>query len=467
MAKEAINVLYEQIERDFYSFVVAMFPGYDFNWHHVEIIKELQGLSDKLDRGETTKLMVLMPPRSGKSLLISQLFPAWCLARREGLQVLATSYNQSLSNHFGRVVKRFFESELFQEIFNPRLSKDSKATANFDLTNRSKYVNSGVGSSLTGLGFHLGIVDDPYKNYEDAKSNAYQQKVWEWYGSTFLTRKMDYYSIIFVQTVWTYNDISQKILELERDEWRILKYPAINENNEALWPGKYPLDEMLRTKKVMGSRAFAALYQQDPVPDEGSIIKKSWINYYSRLPEKIDMWFMSWDLAFKEGQTNDYTVGTVMAVKGADIYIVDVSRKKMDFPDTIREFIRLHKQYPEAVAKLVEEKANGAALISSLKRDISGIIPINPDRSKEVRLNAVTPVFESGNVYFPQAAHWLDDCVEEVVRFPFAKHDDFVDTLTQGIEYAQKNNGKVSKELTEHHKGWSISDISMGSNNQW
>ena len=460
--KQANELLKEQIIKDFYSFVIAMVPDYDFNWHHIEIIAKLQELAEKLERGETTKLMVLMPPRSGKSLLISQLFPAWLLARKHGLQVLATSYNQSLSNHFGRIVKRFFESDIFLTVFGVRLSKDAKATANFDLSNRSKYVNSGVGASLTGLGFHLGIVDDPYKNYEDAKSKTYQEKLWDWYGSTFLTRKMDHYAIIFVQTIWTYNDISQKILALE-DDWKILKYPAINEKNEALWPSKYPLKEMLKTKKVLGSRAFAALYQQDPLPDEGSIIKKDWINYYTIMPEKFDTWFMSWDLAFKEGKTNDYTVGTVMATKGADIYIIDVVRRKMDFPDTIREFLRLHKQYPQAIAKLVEEKANGAALISSLKRDVSGIIPINPDRSKEVRTNAVAPIFESGNVYFPSSAPWLDDCVEELIRFPFAKHDDFVDTITQGIEHAETLNATIPKEMADIQTNWNLT----GGKVQW
>jgi predicted phage terminase large subunit-like protein len=207
------------------------------------------------------------------------------------------------------------------------------------------------------------------------------------------------------------------------------------DEGQLLWPERFDKDSLPGLKKEMGSMVVAAQYQQRPVPAGGAIFKEEWIKYYSVLPEKFDKTILSWDMAFKGTDTSDYVVGQVWGQVGANYYLIDQVRGRWDFVDTCVQFEALAKAHPKALAKLVEDKANGSAVITSFQKKIPGIVEVNPEGGKESRANAVSPLVESGNVFFPLNAPWTKDLVTELLSFPNGANDDQVDSLSQALNY--------------------------------
>jgi len=257
-------------------------------------------------------------------------------------------------------------------------------------------------------------------------------------------------------TRWHEDDLAGRLIKLaqteaDADKWEVITFPAIldevtdnpldpRELGQGLWENKFSLKTLHTMKASMGSRVWQALYQQRPTAPEGTIIKRDWLRFYRELP-KLDKIILSWDMAFKESDSSDYVVGQVWGVKGSEYYLIDQVRDRMDFPKTIMAFKLLTKAYPEAAAKLVEAKANGQAVIDVLKKEISGIIPIDPKDSKESRLSAIAPLFEAGNIYYPENKSFTHDNIEELISFPKAPHDDTVDATSQAVAYLSKNKG--------------------------
>ena len=198
-------------------------------------------------------------------------------------------------------------------------------------------------------------------------------------------------------------------------------------------------------KKEVGSKTWASLYQQRPSASEGNIFNRNWWQYYETIPRFFDEQVISWDLTFKDNKDNDYVVGQVWGRKGADYYLIDQVRDKMDFPTTVTAVRNLANKYPRAMAKLIEDKANGPAVIATLKREVNGIIPVNPQGSKVARAQAVTPVIESGNVFLPKHKEFSYDLIEEAAAFPNGKHDDQVDSASQALSrLANKQQAGIS-----------------------
>ncbi|MDR2142535.1 MAG: phage terminase large subunit [Deltaproteobacteria bacterium] len=290
------------------------------------------------------------------------------------------------------------------------------------------------------------IIDDPFKNREEADSATIREKVWDWYTSTFYTRLAPGGGIVIIQTRWHMDDLVGRLLTAmaagEGDQWRVINFPAIAEVDEPhrkmgepLHPERYTLEDMERIKRTIGSRDWAALYQQRPVPDGGQIFKKEWVQYWRNLPQTFDRLISSWDMAFKDNDDSDFVVGQVWGQHEGDYYLVDQVRGRYSFTQTVEVFKAFVDKWPEAREKLVEDKANGPAVIDTLKRRISGIIPINPEGGKTSRAFAVSPVWESGNVYIPNVAlaPWVPDFEAEILQFPSAAHDDQVDAMTQAL----------------------------------
>lgn len=229
------------------------------------------------------------------------------------------------------------------------------------------------------------------------------------------------------------------------DTWQVINYPAIAEHDEPhrktgepLHAERYPLEALNRIRAAVGERDWAALYQQHPVPDGGGLFKEQWIQYYRQadLPSKFDKLVTSWDMTFKDGAGSDYVVGQVWGRAGAKFYLLDQVRGQMDFVKTKAAFVSLAEKWPHAVRKLVEDKANGPAIISELRDKVAGIIPITPKESKEARAYAVSTLWEAHNVYIPdpQEAKWVGrDFVPELLSFPAGAHDDQVDAMTQAL----------------------------------
>jgi predicted phage terminase large subunit-like protein len=414
--------------------------------HHRVLCRELE----MLERGETDRLMVMMPPRHGKSELCSVRFPAWFMGRSPQSRIIACSYSESLAESFSRRVRDLAGSDVFRAVFPMlRLKKGAGAAVRWETEAGGKYLAAGAGGSITGQGGDLIIIDDPVKNSEQASSPVYREKLWEWYQSTLFTRLEKGGRIVLVQTRWHEDDLAGRLLSSSKEKWRTVSFPAVAEQDEdfrqtgeALWPEKYSKPDLERIKEAVGSRVWNALYQQTPSPDSGEVFKREWWRYYGALPSVVDSWVQSWDMSFKATAASDYVVGQVWAVKGAQRYLVDMVRGRMDFAATVRAVRNLSAAYPQAAAKYVEDKANGSAVISALSREIQGLVPVEPRGSKTVRAYSVQPLLEAGNVLLPEGKGFTHELVEEATAFPFGKHDDMVDAMTQALEQTGLRNSR-------------------------
>ena len=214
---------------------------------------------------------------------------------------------------------------------------------------------------------------------------------------------------------------------------------------EALHPERYPLEQLEGIRRAVGAREWEALYQQHPTPDGGSIFRAEWLRFWypKDLPLRFEKLVLSWDMTFKEGDDTDYVVGQAWGKSGADFYLLDQVRRRMGFTETLAAFRALADKWPGATRKLVEDKANGPAVIDSLRNHVSGIVPVEPDGSKTARAHAVTTFFEAGNVHIPHPSHcpWAAEYIAELTQFPAAAHDDQVDATTQALRDMQSHRG--------------------------
>jgi predicted phage terminase large subunit-like protein len=244
-------------------------------------------------------------------------------------------------------------------------------------------------------------------------------------------------------TRWHQEDLSGYLMNEHPDNWEVIKFPAIAEGSdvlgriegEALCPQRFTAEALLNIKCAMGSQMFAGLYQQRPAPMEGNLVKRIWFQRYSERPHRFDSVIQSWDMSFKETIAGSFVVGQVWGKIGANFYLLDQIRGRFSFVETQRHMISLCKRWPEAVDKLVEDAANGPAIISSLKDTVAGIIPVKATGSKAARLASVTGLIEAGNVFIPTVdlVEDADDLIEEICTFPYAAHDDQVDALSQSL----------------------------------
>ena len=419
------------------SYCMLSYRDFVPSWHHRILGAELE----KVERGETDRLMVMMPPRHGKSEITSVRFPSWFMGRNPKQNVIACSYSAELAESFGRKVRDLTGTTLFKNVFQSRgLRQNVRSASRWELEEGGRYLSAGAGGSITGQGGHLIIIDDPIKNAEQAMSSLYREKIWDWYRSTLFTRLEKKGRIILVQTRWHEDDLAGRLLSEFPDEWRVVKFPAIAQEKEQhrnegdpLWSDKYGISELERIKQSVGTRVWNALYMQEPTPDSGEVLKRGWWQYYKTLPSDMEYWFQSWDMSFKGTSNSDYVVGQVWAVQGSRRYLVDMVRERMDFSATVRAVKNLSAKWSLAKAKYVEDKANGSAVLSALHKEVEGLIAVEPKGSKIARAYAIQPLLEAGNVFLPENKPFTADLIEEAVAFPYGKNDDMVDALTQAL----------------------------------
>jgi predicted phage terminase large subunit-like protein len=417
--------------------------------------------------------MVFMPPRHGKSMTISETFPSYYIGKNPNRRVIMASYGDSLAKKFGRANKRKLE-QYGDEVFQIGLSKDNSSVTNWDIEgHRGGMISAGIGGSITGEGADLLLIDDPIKNREEADSETYREKVWNEWQNTLLTRLHAGGSVIIILTRWHEDDLAGRLLreqeELKKigdldpeDEWTVLSLPAIceaeddvmgREIGEALWP-EHGYDQKWAKQKErdVGSRTWSALYQQRPAPTEGQLLQRHWWNFYKELP-KMHEQIQSWDCTFKDTKGSDWVVGQLWGRVAQEYYLIAQIRRRLDLPGTIVGVKRMTVEYPLARAKYVEDKANGPAVIQMLKKHIFGLIAVNPEGGKVARVNAVSPMIESGNVYLPDPsiAPWVNAFIDECAAFPNGTHDDQVDCMSQALFQFSKRKkvGAIPKP-----KGW-------------
>jgi len=424
-------------------------------WKSAKHLDLLCSKLEAVERGELHRLMVFMPPRHGKSEVVSKKFPAWFLGRNPNKEVIISSYSSELAYDFSRIARNTLR-QWGPTLWNVDSSRDSGAVGRWGIEGtRGGMMASGVGGPITGRGAHVAIIDDPVKNWDEARSDTIRSKIFEWYQSTLRTRLAPGGAIVLVMTRWHEDDLAGRLLQMslsgEGEQWEVISLPAEAEENDALgrkagdvlWPERFSLKEYRSMKKAVGSQVWGALYQQHPSPSEGGMLKRGWWKFYKALPNDIEEQIQSWDLTFKEAKNNDYVVGQVWGRRGADRYLIDQVRARMNFPDALNAVRSLTAKHPKTFTKLVEDKANGPALISTLKREISGLIPVEPLGSKEARVSAVSPQIEAGNVYLPDPsiAPWVHDFIEECAAFPTGAHDDQVDGMSQALLRFSRGGG--------------------------
>lgn len=453
-----------QIARNSYiDYVELVHHGKWQRARHLELIcDELE----KVVSGETKRLMFLLPPRHGKSMSVTKSFPSYFLGKNPDKNVIEVSYGEDLAKEFGEA-NRDKVSEFGKALFGIEISDTQSSKVHWKIKGHDGGMLSvGIGGSITGKGADLIILDDPIKNSSEAKSEAFRSMLYAEWQSSVYTRLHAGGAIIIILTRWHEADLVAKLLKPddgEPENWRVISLPCVCDSandllgrkiGETLWPERgYDEAWAARTKKTVGSYAWAALYQQKPTPEGGAIFKREWMNQrYKRLPENATI-IQSWDLPFLKSEASAKCAGIVMARHGANIYFVDVINDKMEFTETVTALENLSAKHPLARAKVIEDKANGPAIINYLRNKVPGLIPFQPIGSKEDRARSVTPYFESGNVFFPEGAYWVNDLIEDLVSFPNGEFKDTIDATAQGILYLEsllgQNGGLIYREFVQ------------------
>lgn len=448
------------------SFISVTYKDYKIGWVHREICQTLDLFLKDLIDGKRPRLIITMPPRSGKSEIVSRRFPAYFLGKYPDLSIISVSYSASLAEDFSRDVQRIIDSDEYKAVFpNTKLSdkkdKNYKRTSDFFeiVDHKGVYCSAGVGGSITGKGCDILIIDDPIKNRQEANSETVRKKIYDWYSSTAYTRLSPIGGVIMMCTRWHLDDLIGKVLsDKNQKPFHVISYPAIAEHDEphrkqgeALHPERFSLEILNEIKSTLSASDWLSLYQQRPTPEGGAIFETSKLRYYdeSSEPKRFDQIVGSWDMTFKENKTSDFVVGQLWGRKGSEFYLLDMVRDRMDFVKTLKVFINFANKHKNCNCWLVEDKANGTAIISTLKKHISGIIPITPKESKQERAYAITPYLEAGNIFFPKNQKFTKDLEEEMLQFPAGAHDDTVDSMTQALNYFRT---KKRVQMSESNK---------------
>lgn len=428
---------------------------------HVKVICDaLQKIID----GEQHFYIIEMPPRHGKSLAITKTFASYYMMKYPEDEVMITAYSEKLYKQFSGDERKKF-NEWGQCLYGLKTSIDSSDEFQIE-GHQGKFHATSMTGGATGMGADLLIIDDPVKNAIEASSPTIKDRIWNEWTDTFSTRVQGKKaSVIVIMTRWQTDDLAGRLLQEKAFPWEEIKLPAIAElppgetdiigrhNGEPLCSDRMTIDQLLRQKRNMGTMRFNALYQQSPTVEGGNIFKREWVKYYvpdketmarlgldekqvKILPRHLDEVVQSWDATFKSGENDDFVAGQVWARRDANYYLMpgDVHRR-MTFTETLAAIREMSARYPNAYSKYIEDKANGSAIIDTLKDEISGIIPIEPDGGKIVRASAVSPLWEAGNVYVPHPL-WrpeTEDWLQEIFEFPNGAHDDRVDSMTQAL----------------------------------
>lgn len=445
-AQELLNR--RKARKGLHDFITYLNPDYIVSNFSIECCKALDEFLEDMTAGLRPILILGAPPQHGKSEIVSRYFPAYVFGKHPDLRLGGLSYGKDLASDMNRDVQRIMMSPEYSKLF-PQSSLNAKRVVNsldvepkrnsetFEIVgHKGAYVSQGVGGPLTGKKLDLGIIDDATKNAKEALSPAVKNSVWNWYISVFLTRLSKNSGQIIMATRWAVDDLSGKAIE-KFPRAKVLTFKAIDDNGNALIPELHPIEKLLETKAALGEYFWSAMYQQSPKTIGGTIIKDSWVQYYlpRELPQKFDKVIQSWDMTFKDTDGSDYVVGQVWGRVGANVYLLDQVRERLSFTASKAALVRMTNRWPNANRKLVEDKANGPAVIDSLKSTVTGLIPVEPDGSKVARCHAVSSYWEAGNVWLPHKdiAPWIEDFVAEITTFPAAAHDDQVDGMTQAL----------------------------------
>lgn len=436
-----------------YDYIRYTKPGYKRSKFAETVCAALDKFVEDVNAGKRPILVLQAPPQHGKSEIASRRLPSYLLGKFPNWRIAAASYSSDLANLMAQDVRRNMASDEHRRLFAATAVKGK-----FDVNRMGElsapggtggYFAVGIGAGLTGRPVDIGIIDDPTKDQQEALSPVTKEHHWNWYQSVFTTRLSENSGQVIMATSWALDDLVGRILEQFRGDPRLthLRFPAINLSGETgynpdlaegpLVPDLHSLEKLYETKNTMSAYWWSAMYQQNPVAIGGNVFVQTGIRHYvpKDLPKRFDKIIASWDATFKDTDGSDFVVGQVWGKLGANTYLLDQVRARMSFTKTATEILAQKAKWPQIREILIEDKANGPAVIDTLKAYLPGIIPIEPDGSKLARAHAITSYWEAGNVWLPhpEICPWMKDFLSEVTAFPTAAHDDQVDSMTQAL----------------------------------
>lgn len=444
---------------DFHSFMVRAFGdfygGLPFlpNWHIDALAAKLQAARE----GKIQRLIINIPLRHLKSLAASTALPAWWLGHEPDAAIVCATYAQDLSDKFARDCRALMQSSWYQAIFPTRLLSSRAALQELITTRGGFRLATSVGGVLTGRGADVIIIDDPMKP-SDAMSDARRAAVNDWYDGTLYSRLNDKSRGIIIIVMQRLHEDDLVGHVLKRQGWEQATFPAIAEREEehvwqtvfgerrftrplgaALHAERESLETLEDIRATLGTYNFASQYQQTPAPTGGGMVKETWFKRYgpADLPRDFDQIIQSWVTANKLSELADYSVCATWGVKASRFYLLDVLRKKLDYPNLKRAVIEQRSQFNPTVI-LIEDKASGTQLIQELiEQGHSMVTRYKPEGDKVMRLHAQTATIENGFVSLPHEAHWIAEYLHEIAMFPNGRHDDQVDSTSQALAWAK------------------------------
>lgn len=467
------------------QFTKLTHPSYTAGWVHDDICRRLERFSEQVAERKSPRLMLLMPPRHGKSELASIRFPAWHLGHHPEHEIINVGYNLELPMKFSRKVREVMRDPSYPPIFNAaRLDQDSQSVEAWNTTSGGGFTAAGVGGGITGKGAHILIVDDPIKNQEEADSIGVRDKLWDWYQSTAYTRLAPGGGVLIIETWWNDDDLAGRLQQAmakdpEADQFEIVRYPALSEQWEyrdpetwrierfpeelapedpraaglellrpkdfCLHEDRYPTDALKRIRSNLQPRIWSALYQQNPVPDEGMYFRKEHFRYQATMPNPVGCRiYTAWDFAIGERQVNDWTVGATLLQDETDtLYVLEIFRMKGDSFQIVEAMLDTALRWGSTPGTGylmgVEDGQIWRAIkplfnkrISERKQYVSHEV-LRPLSDKMARARPLQGRMQQGRVVFPESAAWRTQAEQELLRFPAGVHDDVVDALAWAV----------------------------------
>lgn len=454
------------LRNNFSTFVAKSFftvsPGteYQHNWHISLIAEKLKQIEER----KITRLIINIPPRNLKSICVSVAWSAWLMGHNPSTKIMTASYSQALSNKHSQDCRLLMSKSWYKELFpKTNINKGENQKSKFVTSKRGFRFATSTGGTATGEGGDYLIIDDP-QNPNKINSKKYRQSTIEWFEQTFISRLNNKKTgaIVIVMQRLHEEDLCGYLLKNKRDQWDLLKLPAIYEQptsftepylivkepGSVLHEEREDLTALNRLKSELGEYNFAAQYQQNPVSSKGNMVKKLWLKYF--LPHennKFNQIIQSWDTAIKAKDNSDYSVGITIGINNNGYYLLDVHRIRAEYPELITALQKFSDKWKPQVI-LIEDKASGQSLIQSLKPIIKiPIIPIRPKFDKVTRFAAHTPLFEAGRIFLDHEANWRVPLEQELLSFPKSSHDDQVDSLSQALNYLQNKRSAQIRNI--------------------
>lgn len=443
----------ELARRRLLDFVRFNFPDYKANWHHKVLIDKLEAV----ERGEIKRLIVSMPPRHGKSEIVSVQFPAWLIGRDKNRNIIEASYSGDLAVDFGRQVRNIVDSERYKHLFpNVILAEDSQAKGKWNTNGRGAYNAVGVGGATTGKGADFLIIDDPVKNRQDAESEVVRQSTWEWYTSTALTRLSPEGAVIVVMTRWHDDDIVGRIRRSENAHlWEIVDLPAIAQEDDiyrkrgdALWADHFTLEKLEGIKKDIGSYDWSSLYQGQPLDSDSQEFRKDMFKYRTEqdLHDKRLNRYLTIDLAFSDKETADNIGFCDNRVDHRNVWNLRAWGRKLSPKDFLDYLFVLHAENNYTGIGILDKHSQYTIVIKPFIDDEcrkrNKFLPITTlktqQTAKELRIRALLPRYLNSAVIHLEGA--CVDLESELVRFPKGVHDDVADATAAQLGFAQPPN---------------------------